>query len=177
MMELKNVTRYYPEEMPYGEGIQYFQSEDGKDFYKSLTLFTRKYKLCIEPESGIIRSIAEDVSTLYPVGFTVVETNYLPKGCDIYGGWMYENEVVKAVPVDYKEKAESIQENRLNEANEITKDWRTELQLGLISDDDKANLISWMAYIKELKALDLSSVVDEDSFNAIIWPDVPSDVA
>ncbi len=60
---------------------------------------------------------------------------------------------------------------------EITKDWRTELQLGLISEDDKANLISWMAYIKELKALDLSSILDEDSFNAIIWPEIPSDVA
>jgi hypothetical protein len=176
-MELKNVARYYPEDMPYGETVQYFQSEDGKDFYESISLFTRKYKLCIEPDTGVIRSIAEDVSTLYPAGFTVVETNYLPADCDIYGGWMYENEVVKAVPVGYKEKSEGIRENRLSEANDITKDWRTELQLGLISDDDKTNLILWMAYIKELKTLDLSSIVDEDSFNAIIWPDVPSDVA
>ncbi|EPZ3352130.1 tail fiber assembly protein, partial [Escherichia coli] len=45
-MELKNITRYYPENMPYGNNVQYFQSEDGKDFYESLPLFTKKYKLC-----------------------------------------------------------------------------------------------------------------------------------
>ena len=176
-MILKNVTRYYPEDMPLGDDVQYFQSEDGQDFYESFPLFIRKYKLCINPENGVIHSITEDVSTLYPAGFTVVETNYLPSGCDIYGGWMYENEVVKAVPVDYQSKAEGEQQRLLNDANEITNDWRTELQLGLISDVDKANLILWMAYIKELKTLDLNSVVDEDSFKAIIWPEIPSDVA
>ncbi|EJQ0105167.1 phage tail protein, partial [Shigella flexneri] len=51
-MELKNITRYYPENMPYGNNVQYFQSEDGKDFYESLPLFTKKYKLCITPDSG-----------------------------------------------------------------------------------------------------------------------------
>lgn len=177
MMRLNNVSVYTPENPPYGNGIVYFRSEEGQDFYEAQSLFTRKYKLCIETDTGIVRSIAEDVSTLYPAGFSVVETNYLPDGCDIYGGWMYENEVVKAVPVDYKSKAESERQRLLNEANEITNDWRTELQLGLISDDDKANLILWMAYIKELKTLDLNSVVDEDSFKAIIWPEISSDVA
>ncbi|HGV2852358.1 TPA: phage tail protein, partial [Escherichia coli] len=43
-MELRNVTRYYPEEMPYGENIQYFRSADGQDFYESLDKFTKKYK-------------------------------------------------------------------------------------------------------------------------------------
>lgn len=176
-MILKNVSRYYPDDMPLGDDVQYFRSEDGIDFYDSFEKFKLKYKLCIDTKTGVICFISEDVSGLYPAGYTVVETDTLPDGCDTYGGWMYENEVVKAVPVDYKEKAEGIRENRLSEANEITMDWRTELQLGLISDDDKANLILWMAYIKELKALDLSSIVDEDSFNAIIWPDVPSDVA
>ncbi len=61
-MELRNVTRYYPEDMPYGEGIQYFRSEDGQDFYESLDKFTKKYKLCTHPETGVIYSMAEDVS-------------------------------------------------------------------------------------------------------------------
>lgn len=41
-MKLNNVTRYYPEEMPYGEGVQYFQSENGEDFYEALDKFTLK---------------------------------------------------------------------------------------------------------------------------------------
>ncbi|ELX3640742.1 phage tail protein, partial [Escherichia coli] len=48
-MELINVKRYNPEHKPYGENVQYFQSEDGRDFYESIPLFTKKYKLCISP--------------------------------------------------------------------------------------------------------------------------------
>lgn len=173
VMELKNVSRYYPEEMPYGDGVQYFQSEDGQDFYESLPLFTRKYKLCIEPDSSIIRSIAEDVSTLYPAGFTITETNYLPANCDIYGGWMYENEVVKAVPVDYAAKAETERQHLLREANNVIADWLTDLQLGVISEDEKASLIIWREYIKALRAMDFSSVTDEKSYEAIAWPEPP----
>ncbi|EOL6116768.1 hypothetical protein ACGHZH_RS28230, partial [Escherichia coli] len=43
IMELINVKRYYPEHKPYGEDVQYFQSEDGRDFYESIPLFTKKY--------------------------------------------------------------------------------------------------------------------------------------
>ena len=31
-MQLINVKRYYPEQKPFGNDVQYFQSEDGKDF-------------------------------------------------------------------------------------------------------------------------------------------------
>lgn len=99
MMELKNVSRYYPEEMPYGDGVQYFKSEDGQDFYDSLRKFTKKYVLCIDPVTGIIHSVAEDASRLYPAGFTVVETDTLPEGCDIYGGWKFDDgNVVSVTP-------------------------------------------------------------------------------
>ncbi|CZW01803.1 phage tail assembly chaperone gp38 [Enterobacter hormaechei] len=45
--------------------------------------------------------------------------------------------------------------------------WQTELQLGLISDEDKASLIAWMKYIKAVQAVDTSKAPD------IIWPDKP----
>lgn len=97
-MKLKNVSRYYPEEMPFGNGIQYFQSEDGLDFYASLDKFTKRYKLLTEPGTGVIRSFAEDVSTLYPVGFDVVETDDLPDGFSIDGEWQFvDGEVVPRV--------------------------------------------------------------------------------
>lgn len=172
-MILKNVSRYYPDVMPFGENVQYFQSEDGKDFYDSIPLFTKKYKLCIESGTSIICSISEDVSGLYPAGYTVVETDILPKGCDIYGGWMYENEEVKAVPVDYAAKAESERQRLLKEANEATADWLTDLQLGLISDEDKASLILWRTYIKALNAMDLVNVGDKQIYSELKWPNKP----
>ncbi|EBA6391700.1 phage tail protein, partial [Salmonella enterica] len=99
-MELKNVTRYIPDDPDYDNNFLYFRSEDGQDFYESLSKFTKKYKLCIDSEN-IIRSVSEDVSRLYPAGFSVVEVNKLPAGFNIYGDWKYSNGAVVAVPVDY----------------------------------------------------------------------------
>ena len=45
--------------------------------------------------------------------------------------------------------------------------WQTELQLGLISDEDKGSLVEWINYIKALRAVDLSTAPN------IIWPEQP----
>ncbi|EMK5856601.1 tail fiber assembly protein [Salmonella enterica] len=171
-MELKNVTRYIPDDQDYDNNFLYFRSEDGMDFYESLSKFTKKYKLCIDSEN-IIRSVSEDVSRLYPAGFSVVEVNKLPAGFNIYGDWKYSNGTVVAVPVDYHAKAETTRQKLLTDANSTIVDWRTELALGDISDDDKANLTQWMAYIRKLKTLDLSSVKDSATFTEIRWPELP----
>ncbi|MGH6098816.1 MULTISPECIES: tail fiber assembly protein [Citrobacter freundii complex] len=75
------------------------------------------------------------------------------------------------IPPPTPEQAIAIAEHekqlRLAYANNVTADWRTELALGSISDDDKARLIAWMAYIKELKSVDTSTAP------GIKWPDKP----
>ncbi|HGJ5856541.1 hypothetical protein [Arsenophonus nasoniae] len=78
-MKLINVRRYIPDELFLGDGIQYFIDETGKDWFNSLSLFTKKYALVVEPDSGIVRGITEDVSRLYPAGFNVVEVDTLPE--------------------------------------------------------------------------------------------------
>lgn len=55
----------------------------------------------------------------------------------------------------------------LTEAKSIISLWQTELQLGIISDDDKARLIVWMKYIQALNAVDTSTAPD------IEWPVKP----
>ncbi|EQA0898669.1 tail fiber assembly protein [Escherichia coli] len=172
-MELKNITRYYPENMPYGNDVQYFQSEDGKDFYESLSLFTKKYKLCIIPDSGVICSISQDASALYPAGFSVVEADELPEGTDISGNWTFDNGVISRLPVNYTKKAEELRQSYLNQAYEQINDWRTELQLGTISDEDRAALARWMAYISQVKKMVLPAIKTEAEFNAIKWPEQP----
>ncbi|EBF0274956.1 tail fiber assembly protein [Salmonella enterica] len=168
-MELKNVTRYIPDDQDYDNNFLYFRSEDDQDFYETLSKFTKKYNLCIDSEN-IIRSVSEDVSCLYHAGFSVVEVNKLPSGFNIYGDWQYSNGAVLAVPVDYQVKAETTRQKLLDGANSTIADWRTELALGEISDDDKASLTKWMAYIKGLKSLDLKGISDEATFNKIQWP-------
>ncbi|HDO1455969.1 TPA: tail fiber assembly protein [Salmonella enterica subsp. enterica serovar Typhimurium] len=171
-MELKNVTRYIPDAPDYDNNFLYFRSEDGQDFYESLTKFTKKYKLCIDSEN-IIRSVSEDVSRLYPAGFSVVEVNKLPAGFNIFGDWQYKKGAVVAVPVNYHAKAETTRQKLLDAANSAIADWRTELTLGIISDENKATLILWMNYINVLKTLDLTGVSDEATFTAIRWPALP----
>lgn len=147
-MELKNVTRYTPDDPDYDNNFLYFRSEDGQDFYESLSKFTKKYKLCIDSEN-IIRSVSEDVSRLYPAGFSVVEVNKLPAGFNIYGDWKYSNGAVVAVPVDYHAKAETTRQKLLTDANSTIVDWRTELaakwhlnrsQFGIRIDHDLASI-------------------------------------
>lgn len=45
----------------------------------------------------------------------------------------------------------------LAEAQETISFWQTELQLGIISDEDKTSLIQWMQYFKATQAVDVST--------------------
>lgn len=65
-------------------------------------------------------------------------------------------------------QAEQERDLRLDYANKVTADWRTELTLGVISDSDKTALIEWMAYIKRVKSTDVSNPEN------ITWPVKPS---
>lgn len=64
-------------------------------------------------------------------------------------------------------QAEIKKQSLITSAHSAISIWQTELQLGIISDGDKASLINWLAYIKELQAIDTSSAPD------ISWPSPP----
>lgn len=53
--------------------------------------------------------------------------------------------------------AELTKQNLLAYARETISIWQTELQLGSISEEDKSKLIAWLAYIKEVQAVDSSN--------------------
>lgn len=95
-----------------------------------------------------------------------------PDDCSGDGSWLYRDGKVLPVPVDYQAKAETTRQKLLNDADNAIKDWRTELALGIISDENKAALILWMNYINVLKSLDLAG---EITFTAIWWPSLPQE--
>lgn len=84
--------------------------------------------------------------------------------------WVDDDEAVKAA---YQSQAESERQRRISAAEETMADWRVELQLETISDDDKKNLGLWINYKKELRSLDLSSIIDESTFMSFEWPPTP----
>ncbi|HDC4562607.1 TPA: tail fiber assembly protein [Enterobacter asburiae] len=99
----------------------------------------------------------------YPDGTTTLApaTPY-----DTWNGseWVTDNEAQHKADV---EAAEQLKAALLTEAQTTISLWQTELQLGIISDEDKASLIAWMKYIKAVQAVDTSKAPD------IIWPDKP----
>lgn len=99
----------------------------------------------------------------YPEGTTTLapSTPY-----DTWNGseWVTDTETQHAADV---EAAEQQKAALLLEAQATISLWQTELQLGIISDGDKASLIAWMNYIKAVQAVDTSKAPD------ITWPDKP----
>ncbi|MES4611435.1 tail fiber assembly protein [Ewingella sp. CoE-038-23] len=64
----------------------------------------------------------------------------------------------KPTPEQLAQQAESVRQQLISNANQVTSDWRTELSLGIISDDDKASLTAWMQYIKAVRAVDVTQL-------------------
>ena len=97
----------------------------------------------------------DDTTTLAP-----------PTPYDTWNGseWVTDTEAQHAADV---EAAEQQKAALLAEAQTTISLWQTELQLGIISDEDKARLIVWMKYIKAVQAVDTSQSPD------IPWPDKP----
>ncbi|EEH5405971.1 tail fiber assembly protein [Salmonella enterica subsp. enterica] len=168
-------------------GAYFLESEDGQDWYECQSLFSDDTaKIMYDPE-GVIWGVVNQpvpqrgntyaVSMLWPVNMSVAEIDAAdcPDDCRGDGSWLYRDGKVLPVPVDYQAKAETTRQKLLNDADNAIKDWRTELTLGIISDENKATLIMWMNYINVLKSLDLTDVSDEATFTAIRWPSLPQE--
>ncbi|ECB5084231.1 tail fiber assembly protein [Salmonella enterica subsp. enterica serovar Hvittingfoss] len=168
-------------------GAYFLESEDGQDWYECQSLFSDDTaKIMYDPE-GVIWGVVNQpvpqrgntyaVSMLWPVNMSVAEIDAAdcPDDCRGDGSWLYRDGKVLPVPVDYQAKAETTRQKLLDAANSAIADWRTELALGEISDDDKASLTKWMAYIRALKTLDLTGISDEATFTAIRWPSLPQE--
>lgn len=166
-------------------GAYFLESEDGQDWYECQSLFSDDTAKIMYDHEGVIWGVINKpvpqrgntyaVSMLWPVNMSVAEIDAAdcPDDCRGDGSWLYRDGKVLPVPVDYQAKAETTRQKLLNDADNAIKDWRTELTLGIISDENKAALILWMNYINILKSLDLAGVSDEATFTAIRWPALP----
>ncbi|MGK8156992.1 tail fiber assembly protein [Enterobacter ludwigii] len=112
-----------------------------------------------ETGESVIVSLPGD----YPEGTTTLapSTPY-----DTWDGseWVTDNEAQHKADVEVAEQQKAA---LLAEAQTTISLWQTELQLGIISDEDKASLIAWMNYIKAVQAVDTSKAPE------ITWPVKP----
>ncbi len=144
-------------ELP-GEGLALVRSADEKQWetiadYRGLTAYSTETG---QPEIiAFIGELPDSLTLQAPV------TPY-----DKWDGnaWVTDTEAQHA---DEVAAAERQKQALLTEAQQQIAGWQTELQLGIISDEDKASLIIWMNYIKAVQAVDTSKAPD------ITWPDKP----
>lgn len=78
--------------------------------------------------------------------------------------WVTDEDAQKGGQIAAAEQNKSV---LLAEAQNTISLWQTELQLGLIGEDDKTSLIAWMKYIQALNAVVVSTAPD------IEWPVKP----
>lgn len=86
---------------------------------------------------------------------------------DIWNGTAWVTDTDKEHAADV-EAAEQRKTALIEEARATISIWQTELQLGVISNEDKASLINWLAYIRALQALVTNVAPD------ISWPAPPA---
>lgn len=112
--------------------------------------------------NGAAQEVTETID--YPAGTTTLkpETEF-----DKWDGekWFTDKDAMNAAQI---KDAEARRKALLAEAQVKISIWQTELQLGIIDNEDKAKLISWLSYIKSLQKIDSNAAPD------IQWPDMPA---
>lgn len=102
------------------------------------------------------------ISVEVPDNFSGGNKTYNPET----GNWITDQPYVPTHE-DRVREAEMERQRLIDEANAIMADWLIDLQLGMISDEDKAKLILWRQYVKDVKATDISSAPE------VLWPEKP----
>lgn len=101
-MNMNNFVNYEPDHKPFGEGVQYFCDDEGRDFYQSRHLFKKKYVVFFDPFNiirGVVRS--EEVTRVNPLGLSAAETNTLPAKFDLFSGlWQWNGKKVVVCDFD-----------------------------------------------------------------------------
>lgn len=97
MIHLKNFKLYSPSEKEFGEGVYYYISEEGKDFYKSVPEFSDKTTKVLYNNDGVVVALSKDVSTLCPEGMSVYEIKSVsvPRDIDTPGKYRINTETAK----------------------------------------------------------------------------------
>ncbi|MXE43315.1 tail fiber assembly protein [Escherichia sp. HH41S] len=181
MLHLKNITAGNPKtaeqyQMTKRHSIVWLFSEDGKNWYEEQKNFASDTIKVAYNERGRVVWVGKDVTGIEPTNVSIIELPDITTNRRITapGYWFYRND---EFVFDYKLKAEDERDTLLKQVSIMTGEWEKDLLLGLISDEDKENLKAWRIYAKELQAMDLSTITDKATYNAINWPERPDAAA
>ncbi|HIH4389354.1 TPA: tail fiber assembly protein [Citrobacter freundii] len=179
MQHLKNLKKYTPNDensrfLIKEHNVEFYVSEDGQDWYKSQANFSPDTLKFAYDESGIIRSISRDVSSIYPCDLSIVELPATKANLLVTLGddWFYKEGKLQQIR-DYQAMTIADRDSRMTEATKRI-NWLEAAQRDEdISTEEEAELVELRTYRSQLRRLDLSHISDKKSYNAISWPEKP----
>ncbi len=168
MMHLKNIKPGNPKTkeqylLTKNSSVVWLFDEDGKNWYEEQKNFQQDTIKIAYDENNVICDVQMDVTAICPEGKSVVELPNITanRRADISGNWMFKDgAVIKRVYTEEEQllQAENQKQRLLQQAREKTQFWQTQLALGIISDSDKQQLMSWMLYAQKVESTDTSSL-------------------
>jgi hypothetical protein len=176
MNNIKNFKRYYPTHaekialsLPVTDAI-FLISEEGQDWYACQKIFQPETMKVVYEANGVIRSMSQDVSTLYPEGCSVAEVSKWPQEATANRTWCFiDGQVVPRIYTadELKEQATHKRDYLLEQAAKIIAPLQDAVDLDIVSDAEKASLLAWKKYRVLLNRVDVSQASDID------WPEAP----
>ncbi|HHX3894349.1 TPA: tail fiber assembly protein [Citrobacter freundii] len=174
MQHLKNLKKYTPDDenslyLIKEHNIAFFISDDGRDWYKSQGDFSPDTLKIAYDESGIIRSISKDVSSIYPRDLSVVEVDItkVNKSLDIFGGWIFADGEIKPRQYSQEElraQAEAKKTELLSAAAVAIAPLQDAVDEGMATVEETAALSEWKRY--RVKVMRVDTIKPE-------WPLLP----
>ena len=178
MQHLKNLKKYIPSDknsqcLIKEYNIDFLISDDGRDWYKSQGDFSPDTLKIAYDESGIIRSISKDVSSIYPRDLSVVEVDItkVNKSVDILGGWIFADGEIKPRQYSQEElraQAEAKKTELLSAAAVAIAPLQDAVDEGMATAEETAALSGWKKYRVNVMRVDTSNPV---------WPTPPDNEA
>lgn len=159
----------------------FFRAESGEDWYECQSEFAADTVKIAYDSDGIIRQFSKDASSLVPdnLSVTEVEPASVPEKLDIYGGWVFDGEAVKArtcAPEELQLRAETQRQNQMTSSQAIISLWQAKLLAGKpLTDNQKTKLDSWLDYMDKLESMDFTRVTDDEGYKTISWPVSPAE--
>ncbi|MTC46781.1 tail fiber assembly protein [Providencia sp. wls1922] len=155
----KKFERYLPDTSHYSN-IVYLKNIDG-DWYQQQSMFSQNTVKILYDDEGIIVSISNDISMLYPEGYYVLEldekTIINPDFHRVKNGEIYVYQSPKErVVSENKTKKQTL----LREISDAITPLQDAVDLGIATDKEREQLIAWKEYRVQVNRVDVEGSVD-----------------
>nr|WP_282666953.1 tail fiber assembly protein [Providencia rustigianii] len=162
----KKFERYLPDTSHYSN-IVYLKNIDG-DWYQQQSMFSQNTVKILYDDEGIIASISNDISMLYPEGYYVLEldekTIINPDFHRVKNGEIYVYQSPKErVVSENKTKKQTL----LREISDAITPLQDAVELGIATDEEREQLRAWKEYRVQVNRVDVELGLD------INWPVSP----